>query len=161
MTCVFLAVITTLEGRPEAALGVIQAKLFSVMLANFSVWPLAHLFNFRFVPPEQRILFNNVVAIAWTTYLSHACGGGAGGHAGTPRDALAAGLPCAAQAAAAVLGPHMADAARTTAAMETMLRGWGGASMPSSAAGSELILEYVRVKAELVHAACSARLPPS
>jgi protein Mpv17 len=62
MTVVFLAWLTLLEGRPGAVSAVVQAKLLPIMVANFGVWPLAHLINFKFVAPEQRILFNNVVA---------------------------------------------------------------------------------------------------
>lgn len=40
-----------------------QAKLLSTLLANWTLWPLAHYFNFRYVPVEQRILFNNVVSV--------------------------------------------------------------------------------------------------
>jgi protein Mpv17 len=34
------------------------------------IWPAAHLINFRFVPSEYRILYNNVVCIAWLSGLS-------------------------------------------------------------------------------------------
>jgi hypothetical protein len=30
--------------------------------------------NFKFIPSDYRILFNNTIAIAWTTYLSFTCG---------------------------------------------------------------------------------------
>jgi hypothetical protein len=31
--------------------------------ANYVLWPFAHFVNFRFVPNEHRILYNNVVAV--------------------------------------------------------------------------------------------------
>jgi hypothetical protein len=159
MTVVFLVFLTTLEGHPESAFDVVQAKLVPIMLANFGVWPLAHLINFRFVPPEQRILFNNVVAIAWTTYLSWSCGagtGGIGGHSGTPRDALAAGIPCAAAGASALLHtPHVADIVRQTTALESMLVSWGVDGLPNAEqGGTDLLINYFRLKAEVLDTVC-------
>lgn len=48
----------------------LQEKAVPTLLANYAVWPLAHALNFYFVPTEQRILYNNFVAICWTTWLS-------------------------------------------------------------------------------------------
>lgn len=156
MTVVFLAFLTTLEGHPDAIMSVLQAKVVPILIANFSLWPLVHLINFRYVPPEQRILFNNCVAVAWTTYLSLTCGASTG-HAGTPRDALAAGLPCAAQAAAAVLNSHhVAGMVRQTAAVESMLHGWGADGLPAAEAGAELLLNYAQLKSEMVRTVCGA-----
>lgn len=41
----------------------LQAKVVPTLLANYAVWPLAHALNFYYVPTEQRILYNNVVAV--------------------------------------------------------------------------------------------------
>jgi len=157
MTVVFLAFLTTLEGRPEAVLSIVQAKLLPIMMANFGVWPLAHLINFRYVAPEQRILFNNCIAIAWTTYLSYMCGGGADGHFGTPRDALAAGIPCA-LGGGVLFNPtgHVLDIARQTSAVESMLRGWGADGLPNAEAGAELLVNYAHLKAEVVRTVCAS-----
>lgn len=155
MTVVFLAFLTTLEGHPEAIMSVVQAKLIPIYLANLGIWPLWHIINFRYVAPEQRVLFNNIVAVAWTTYLSYTCGAG-GGHAGTPRDALAAGIPCAAQAAAAILqSHHLADAVRQTSAVESMLGGWGPDGLPNAEAGAQLLVNYANMKAEVIRTVCS------
>ncbi len=154
MTVVFLAWLTLLEGRPGAVGAVVQAKLVPIMVANFGVWPLAHLINFKFVAPEQRILFNNVVAVAWTTYLSVSCGAGSG-HAGTARDALAAGAPCAAHAAALLAAPHAGESLRQAQAVEAVLKGWGGDGLPEGGAGAELLFHYVEIKAEIMRVACS------
>ena len=154
MTVVFLAFLTTLEGRPEAIMSVVQAKLVPIYLANLGVWPIWHLINFRYVAPEQRILFNNIVAIAWTTYLSWTCGS-IGGHSGTPRDALAAGLPCAAQAAAMMLqSHHVADQLRQTSAVESVLHSWGADGLPNAEAGAELLVNYAAMKAEVMKTVC-------
>ncbi len=67
---VYFAVIKTLEGHPDAIVATIAAKFVPTLAANYMIWPLAHLVNFRFVPSQFRILFNNVVCIAWLTWLS-------------------------------------------------------------------------------------------
>lgn len=167
MTCVFLAFLTVLEGHPDSShiMGVIQARLVPIMLANFTVWPLAHLVNFRYVAPEQRILFNNVVAIAWTTYLSYTCGAttgsdGSGGHVvtGTPRDALtlAAGIPCISAATSLQhAGPHAMEIVRETSAINDMLVGWGMDGLPpQNNGGAELLLQYFKLKAEVLETVC-------
>lgn len=69
-TVLFFTVITLLEGRPHAVAAVVQAKFWPTLIANYAIWPLAHLVNFRFVPAEYRILYNNVVAIGWLALLS-------------------------------------------------------------------------------------------
>ena len=170
MTVVFLAFLTTLEGRPEAIMSVVQSKLVPIYIANLGIWPLWHLINFRYIPPEQRILFNNLVAILWTTYLSWTCGS-VGGHSGTPRDALAGGLPCSVSAAAAILSQshqHLPSAAAATTAtatmsmetihqtmaVESMLHGWGPDGLPDADAGAELLMNYAAVKAEVINMVC-------
>lgn len=49
----------------------IRMKFAKTMMANYALWPLAHVINFRFVPSKQRILYINVVQVCWTTYLSY------------------------------------------------------------------------------------------
>ena len=34
------------------------------------LWPAANFVNFRFVPPEQRILYVNAIYIGWVSFLS-------------------------------------------------------------------------------------------
>ena len=41
----------------------LQDKLFKTIVANYILWPAAHFINFRFVPSEQRIAYNNVVSV--------------------------------------------------------------------------------------------------
>ena len=40
-----------------------QAKLVPTIIANYVLWPAAHFVNFRFVPTEHRILYNNCVSV--------------------------------------------------------------------------------------------------
>jgi hypothetical protein len=47
------------QNHPENILPAIQAKLVPMMIANYAVWPIAHIINFKFVAPQQRILYIN------------------------------------------------------------------------------------------------------
>eukprot|EP00775_Hariotina_reticulata_P005743 gene5743-5983_t len=73
MTSLFFAAMAWLEGchRKDEVLQTVQAKLKPTLLANWTVWPLAHVINFALVPPAQRILYINVINIAWTAFMSH------------------------------------------------------------------------------------------
>ncbi|GAB4819142.1 hypothetical protein N2152v2_006188 [Parachlorella kessleri] len=100
MTCVFFAFIKLLELQPELILPTIQDKLVKTIVANYVLWPLAHWINFRYVPSEYRILYNNVVAVAWTCYLSASCVGlGEGAQdlsdAAVTAESWRSALPCA------------------------------------------------------------------
>eukprot|EP01114_Cavostelium_apophysatum_P008948 TRINITY_DN22019_c0_g1_i1.p1 TRINITY_DN22019_c0_g1~~TRINITY_DN22019_c0_g1_i1.p1 ORF type:complete len:207 (+),score=22.14 TRINITY_DN22019_c0_g1_i1:97-717(+) len=41
------------------------------LMANYAVWPAANFVNFRFVPPQQRILFVSFIGLFWNCYLSY------------------------------------------------------------------------------------------
>jgi protein Mpv17 len=77
-SCVFFFFIHALDGHPEAAVEAIRNKLGPMLLANYALWPAAHLVNFRFVPSSQRILYINAVQILWSAYLSHLAARGMG-----------------------------------------------------------------------------------
>lgn len=70
MTAVYFAIIKTMEGQPDLIWATLQSKFVPTLAANYVIWPLAHLINFRFVPSDYRILYNNVICVAWLTYLS-------------------------------------------------------------------------------------------
>lgn len=76
MTSLFFASMALLEGArgSQVAEGV-KAKLKPTLLANWTVWPIAHVINFALVPPAQRILYINVINIAWTAFMSHMASG--------------------------------------------------------------------------------------
>ncbi len=42
----------------------IRAKFVPTILAGYTVWPLAHLINFRYISGQQRILYINVVNVS-------------------------------------------------------------------------------------------------
>ena len=51
-------------GEPEKIISTIRAKFVPTILAGYTVWPLAHLINFRFISGQQRILYINVVNVS-------------------------------------------------------------------------------------------------
>ena len=65
---VFLSSMAVLEG------GSVKDKLdksyVPALTANYMIWPFVQLVNFKFVPLHHRVLFVNVVSIAWNCYLS-------------------------------------------------------------------------------------------
>ena len=71
-TVAFFAFIRLLEtGGDFNAVGpTLATKLWPTLRANWMVWPLAHMINFRYVPPPLRVAYNQAVAIGWLTWLS-------------------------------------------------------------------------------------------
>lgn len=53
----------------QAAFARVQGNYPSVQLKGWQVWPLASLINYRFVPLKLRVLFANMVALCWSTFL--------------------------------------------------------------------------------------------
>ncbi|KAK9469553.1 hypothetical protein V1512DRAFT_244991 [Lipomyces arxii] len=49
----------------------LQNKWYPTMVGNYAVWPAVQIINFRFLPLEYRLLFVNVVSIAWNAFLSY------------------------------------------------------------------------------------------
>lgn len=162
MTCIFFAFLKLLEGHPDAILGTIQTKLVPTVVANYLLWPLAHYFNFKYVPSEHRILFNNVVSIAWNAWLSWFSHFGGGGppdvvssflHGGPPDVVAGFSLPCGVKAES--LAPHLMSAFKETSAMETLLQHWGVEALPSSHVGADLLSHYFDVKREMLDKCCT------
>ena len=55
-------------GKQNLAAGL--RLLWRTWLLSNTVWPLAHVFNFAVLPPEQRVLFVNCVSVVWNAVLS-------------------------------------------------------------------------------------------
>jgi peroxisomal membrane protein 2 len=53
----------------------VRRDFAGVQRNGWRVWPLASAINLRFVPLEYRVLFANLVALVWTTYLNLATRG--------------------------------------------------------------------------------------
>lgn len=51
------------QGHPSLIIPTIKAKLVKTLLANYAMWPLAHIINFKFIPSSQRILYINCVQV--------------------------------------------------------------------------------------------------
>jgi hypothetical protein len=81
-TVLFFTVVTLLEGRPGAVGAVVSAKFWPTLAANYAIWPLAHLINFKYVPAPYRILYNNGARGTNTIHRRDACGESVGGRGG-------------------------------------------------------------------------------
>ena len=42
----------------------VKDKFAPTLIAGYKLWPAAHLINFALVPPNQRILYANVVSVS-------------------------------------------------------------------------------------------------
>lgn len=69
-TCIFFAYLKATQGQWEAIVPEIQQKLWPTLKVNWLVWPAAHIFNFRFVPDSQRVLYINLIAVGYNAFLS-------------------------------------------------------------------------------------------
>jgi len=70
----FLSSMAYLEGNsPRERL---QKAYWPGMKNNFLLWPWVQGVNFRYVPPEFRVLVVNFVALGWNCYLSYLNSGG-------------------------------------------------------------------------------------
>ena len=49
----------------------VRARLPGIMRANWTIWPLFSFVNLYLVPLEYRVLFMNVVGVAYNTALSY------------------------------------------------------------------------------------------
>lgn len=70
MTMFFFMVMRCCDGRSDDALAYAWSKLGPTLKANYTLWPAALLVNFAFVPCELRVLYCNVVGLAWAAILS-------------------------------------------------------------------------------------------
>jgi len=68
-TVIFYTIIKTMEGQSDRIMSTIKEKFWPTLLAGYTVWPLAHLINFKFIANNQRVLYINVVNIGWNVIL--------------------------------------------------------------------------------------------
>lgn len=77
----FYLTISLMEGkRVSQAVDIVREKFVPTMLANYMLWPAANFINFRFIPPEQRILYVNVIYVGWVSFLSSMASSDTGVH---------------------------------------------------------------------------------
>eukprot|EP00873_Tetraselmis_striata_P007392 jgi/Tetstr1/427656/TSEL_017781.t1 len=69
-TAVFFITMEVFQGNIGCVASTLASRLAPTLLASYSIWPLALLFNYGFIPPKQRILFINVVTVIWAVVLS-------------------------------------------------------------------------------------------
>ena len=48
----------------------IKSDLIQGVVGSWTVWPLAHTINFKYVPTEQRLLYINSIQIFYNVFLS-------------------------------------------------------------------------------------------
>lgn len=62
--------IGALEGRSTAETQIkLSREFLPLMKLNWSVWPAAQIINFRYLPPQLRVLWINVIGIGYMTFL--------------------------------------------------------------------------------------------
>ena len=71
----FLAVFVSCAGKLQGnSFKEIRCKLdkdyVNIVTTNWKIWPAAQVLNFYLVPFQHRVLFVNVVALFWNTYLA-------------------------------------------------------------------------------------------
>uniref|UniRef100_A0A7S0G6S3 Peroxisomal membrane protein MPV17 n=1 Tax=Rhodosorus marinus TaxID=101924 RepID=A0A7S0G6S3_9RHOD len=69
-TSVFFGSMKLMDGKADEIEGEVREKLWPTMKVNWTVWPIAHLINFRFIPSSQRILYINVIQVGYNAFLS-------------------------------------------------------------------------------------------
>jgi len=67
----FLGSMGIMEGRDNEHIRGKFSDLYNhALLANWKVWPMAQLINFRFMPLPYRVPFQSTCGVFWTLYLS-------------------------------------------------------------------------------------------
>ncbi|KAF1991577.1 hypothetical protein K402DRAFT_388976 [Aulographum hederae CBS 113979] len=70
-TVMFIAGIGMLKGHNGSQIfGAIQNDFVPIWLAGCKLWPAVSVLSFTVIPADQRILFGNIVGVAWGIYLS-------------------------------------------------------------------------------------------
>ncbi|KJA25633.1 hypothetical protein HYPSUDRAFT_37670 [Hypholoma sublateritium FD-334 SS-4] len=68
---IFLGSMGIMERRSPRQIGDRFRDLYrTVLLANWKVWPLAQMINFRYMPLAYRVPFSQSCGMVWTLYLS-------------------------------------------------------------------------------------------
>ncbi|CAM9820067.1 unnamed protein product [Chrysoparadoxa australica] len=70
-TFIYLTWIGVTSGHsPSQISDKIKNDLIKGVVGSWTVWPLAHTINFRFIPTEQRLLYINSIQIGYNVFLS-------------------------------------------------------------------------------------------
>jgi hypothetical protein len=68
----FISSLLVLNGTPAIIPAKLKQDLMPMTTANWALWIPGQFINFRFVPPNLNLLFSNMLALVWSTYLSWA-----------------------------------------------------------------------------------------
>lgn len=69
--CMFFGYMGAVDGMgPSAISEKIKNNLWTSVKGSWTVWPVAHAINFRFVPTSQRLLYINTIQIFYNCFLS-------------------------------------------------------------------------------------------
>ncbi|KAI0724326.1 hypothetical protein C8T65DRAFT_563362 [Cerioporus squamosus] len=67
----FIGSMGVMEGRDAKHIGRRYKDMYKpALIANWQVWPVAQLINFRFMPLPYRVPFQSTCGVFWTLYLS-------------------------------------------------------------------------------------------
>ncbi|CAN8075910.1 unnamed protein product [Agarophyton chilense] len=69
-TSMFFGAMKAMDGKVDEVSGEVKEKLWPTMKVNWTVWPIAHIINFRFIPSSQRILYINTIQVGYNAFLS-------------------------------------------------------------------------------------------
>jgi protein Mpv17 len=70
LACFFTFMTVAEGGGKRAVIRKFQDVYMPALKANYIVWPLVQIVNFRLVPIQFQIPFVSTIGIAWTAYLS-------------------------------------------------------------------------------------------
>lgn len=60
------------DGKSHAqGIQTIKEKCLPIIYESYKIWPFIILLNFYVIPLHSRVLFSNVAAVIWTTYLTY------------------------------------------------------------------------------------------
>lgn len=69
-TSIFLITMELATFNLAGVVPTLSTRLVPTLLASYTLWPLALIVNYGFIPPKQRILFVNFVTVVWSMVLS-------------------------------------------------------------------------------------------
>lgn len=70
-TLIFFTWIGITSGNsPSEIVNKVKSDLIQGVVGSWTVWPLAHTINFKYVPTEQRLLYINSIQIFYNVFLS-------------------------------------------------------------------------------------------
>ncbi|KAH8289178.1 hypothetical protein KR054_001348, partial [Drosophila jambulina] len=70
-TLTMICLVPLINGEsPEQIRSRIQQSYFTILGRNYMLWPLAQVINFSYIPLAYQVLYVQVIAVIWNSYLS-------------------------------------------------------------------------------------------